>query len=116
MLKYTNIATIGISVDLHNNYSVIAYANWNKDNNNYEVTFYIKRNDIDILELIENFENVPFINSDFKSIRVDIANHITTLLSDGFFNYYINRYEYEQNCFDRGNELFEKEQLLYASE
>lgn len=111
MLKYKNIATVGISVDLHNNYSILAFANWNKENNHYEVIFYIKRNDIDLLELIEKLENVSFQNSDSKTIRTDIANYITTLLSDGFFDYYINRYEYEQKCFDKGNDIFEMERL-----
>lgn len=116
MLKYTNIATVGISVDLHNNYSILAFANWNKENNNYEATFYIKRNDIDLLELIEKLENVSFQNSNSKSIRIDIANYITALLSDGFFNYYINRYEYEQKCFDNGNDICEMERLSHDSE
>lgn len=111
MLKYTNIATVGISVDLYNNYSILAFANWNKENNCYEATFHIKRNDIDLLELIEKLENVSFQNSDSRSIRTDIANYITTLLSDGFFDYYINRYEYEQKCFDKGNDMFEMERL-----
>lgn len=115
MLKYTNIATVGISVDLHNDYSVVTFVNWNKENNRYEATFYIKRNDVNLLDLIEKLENVSFQNSDPKSIRTDIANYITALLSDGFFNYYINRYEYEQKCFDKGNEIFEKERL-YVSE
>lgn len=116
MLKYTNIATVGISVDLHNNYSILAFANWNKENNNYEATFYIKKNDIDLLELIEKLESVSFQNSDSKSIRTDIANYITTLLSDGFFDYYIKRYEYEQKCFDKGNDIFEMERLSHVSE
>lgn len=116
MLKYTNIATVGASVDLHNDYSVVTFANWNKENKCYEATFYIKRNDVNLLDLIERLEKVSFQNSELKSIRTDIANYITALLSDGFFNYYINRYEYEQKCFDKGNELFEKEQLSYDSE
>lgn len=108
MLRYENIATVTISVDLKNDYNIIAMANWNKDKSNYNVTLYIKRNDIDILDLIEKQENVEF-DSDTKSIRTDIAKYITTLLTEGFFTYYINRYEYEQKCFDKGNELFEKE-------
>lgn len=116
MLKYTNITTVGISVDLHNNYSILAFANWNKENNDYTATFYIKRNDINLLELIEKLENVSFQNSESKSIRTDIANYITTLLSYGFFDYYINRYEYEQKCFDKGNDIFEMERLSHVSE
>lgn len=110
MLKYKNIGTVVISVDLHNDYHIIAMANWNKENNNYNATLYIKRKDVDILDLIEPQENVEF-DSDSATIRTDIAKHITTLLSDGFFNLFIDRYEYEQNCFDKGNEFFEKERL-----
>ena len=115
MLKYTNIATVGISIGLHNDYSVLAFANWSKENNCYEVTLYIKRNDIDLLELIEKQENVLFVDSDAKSIRTDIADYVTTLLSQDFFTYYISRYEYEQNCFDKGNEFYEMESS-YVSE
>ena len=111
MLKYTNIATVGISIDLHNDYSILAFANWSKENNCYETTFYIKRNDIDLLELIEKQENVLFVNSNAKSIRTDIADYVTTLLSQDFFTYYMNRYEYEQSCFDKGNEFNETKRL-----
>ena len=110
MLRYENIVTTVISVDLQNNYKVIAMANWNSEIKKYFVTLYIKRRDIDMLDLIEEQENVKF-DSDMKSIRTDIAKSITTLLTDGFFAKYIERYEYEMNCFDRGNELFENERF-----
>lgn len=111
MLKYKNIASVGIAVDLHNNYTVLSFANWNKEENNYKTTFYIKRNDVDLLELIEELEVVVFTKSDSKTIRTDIANYITTLLYNNFFDRYITRYEYEQECFDRGNDFFEEERL-----
>lgn len=31
---------------------------------------------------------------------------------NGFFEEYIQRYEYEQRCFERGNELFERERSV----
>ena len=110
MLRYENVATTVISVDLQNDYKVIAMANWNNKIKKYFVTLYIKRRDIDMLDLIEEQENVEF-DSDMKSIRTDIVKFITALLTDGFFAKYIERYEYEMECFDRGNELFEKERL-----
>lgn len=110
MLKYKNIGTVVISVDLHNDYHIIAMANWDKENNHYMSTLYIKREDVDILNLIEEQENVIF-KSDIKSVKTDIAEHITKLLSEGFFDSYIHRYEYEQQCFDKGNEFFELERL-----
>lgn len=110
MLKYKNIGTVVISVDLHNDYHIIAMANWDKENNYYKATLYIKREDVDILDLIEEQENVIF-ESDMKSIKTDIAEHITKFSSEGFFDSYIHRYEYERRCFDKGNEFFELERL-----
>ena len=111
MLKYKNIATVVISVDLHNDYSIVAFANWNKEFNIYESSLYIKRDDIDILELIESCERIQLENSDSKSIRTDIATWITDLNNNQFFDYYINRFEYEQECSYKGFELVEKERL-----
>lgn len=110
MLKYENIATIVISVNLHNNYSIVSFANWDKENNAYEVTLYLKRNDVDLLELIEKQENVVF-DSDSKSIRTDMARYITDLFKEGHFDYYINRFEFEQKCSNKGFEFYEEERL-----
>lgn len=111
MLRYKNIASVGITVDLQNSYTIMALANWNKNEECYEAIFYIKRNDIDLLELIEDLETVVFTEANSQTIRTDMANYITTLHSEGFFNRYITRYEYEQECFDRGNEFYESERL-----
>ena len=111
MLKYENIATVVISVDLHNDYSIISMARWDKENQRYYVSLYIKQNDTDILDLIEKQENMEF-NSDIKSIRKDMAQHITTLFANGFFKYYIDRYEYAQKCHDFGEDHYEQERIL----
>lgn len=117
MIKYKNVATVAISVDLPTNhankYSVTAFAQWNKEKSCYEVTLYLKRADIDILELIEKAEKVLFETATASSIRGNIASYIEKLISDNFFSYYIDRYEYEQKCFDRGNDLFENEGLTH---
>lgn len=99
MLRYENIANMTLLVNLHNNYSIVAMvkSNYKEEVDSYNVTFYIKRNDIDILDLIEKQENVNF-ESNAKTIRVDVTKHITALLSDGFFDYYIERY---QNLFEK---------------
>lgn len=107
MLKYENIATIVISVDLHNDYSIISMAKWDKESQKYLVSLYIKRNDIDMLDLIEKQEDITF-NSDIKTIRNDMTQYITTLLTDGFFKYYIDRYEHAQKCHDFGEDHYDK--------
>ena len=48
---------------------------------------------------------------DEKRLNAAILKKIATLLNEGFFDYYISRYEYELKCFDLGNDVLEKERL-----
>lgn len=43
MLRYEIIANVGISVNLHNNYTVVALAKWNKEKESYLATFILNR-------------------------------------------------------------------------
>lgn len=113
MLRYKNEATLSISIDLQNEYTIVAMANWDGDEKKYHVTLYMKRNDIDDLKLIGRACDIEF-ESSVKDIKTDIAKYVTTLLSDGFFEYYIRLYEYEQQCFDRGFDLYEQERTTNA--
>ena len=99
-----------ITIDLHNDYTVIAIKLWNSDKHKYTVQLMLKENTVDKWNLIENAESLEF-NVDYKIINKAILKHVATLLSDGFFDYYIDRYEYELKCFDRGNSIIEKERL-----
>ena len=42
-------------------------------------------------------------NTDYKSINGAILKHVATLFTDGFYDYFIERYEYDLKCFDIGN-------------
>ena len=99
-----------LTIDLHNDYSVIAIKSWNSEEHKYVVQLMLKENTVDKWVLIEKAESLEF-NVDYKIINKAILKHVATLLSDGFFNYYIDRYEYELKCFDRGNSIIEKERL-----
>lgn len=110
MLRYKTIGNTTILVDLHNGYTVMGIANWNRNEELYYVTLYLTRNDTYMFDLIQQAENVK-IKSDIKSIKFDITKYITNKITEGFFKYYIDRYEYQQECFRRGNEIFEKERL-----
>ena len=107
--KYRGMDNI-ITIDLHNDYTVIAIKSWNPDAHKYTVQLMLKENTVDKWDLIENEESIEF-NVGHKIINKAILKHIATLLSDGFFDYYIDRYEYELKCFDIGNEIAEKERL-----
>ena len=99
-----------ITIDLHNNYTVIAIKSWNPDEHKYVVQLMLKENTVDKWDLIEKAESLEF-NVGHKIINSAILKHVATLLSNGFFDYYIDRYEYELKCFNRGNEIFENERL-----
>lgn len=97
-----------ITIDLHNGYTVIAIKSWDQDEKKYTVQLMIKENTVGKWDLIEKAEYLEF-NVDYRIINKAILKHVATLLSDGFFDYYINRYEYDIECQNRGNDLFEKE-------
>ena len=99
-----------LTIDLHNDYTVIAIKSWNPSEQKYTVQLMLKEKTVDKWDLIEKAESIEF-NVDYKIINKAILKHVATLLSDGFFDYYIDRYEYELKCFDIGNEIAEKERL-----
>ena len=107
--RYKGLNNI-ITIDLHNGFSVIAINALNYDTGNYEVELHLKDNQISDWKLIEDAEKLEF-KTDSKRINSAILKQVATFLNEGFFNKYIERYEYETKCFDRGNELFEMERL-----
>ena len=107
--KYKGLENI-ITIDLHNDYTVIAITSKNEETNKYNSSLFLKENTVDDWKLIQDAENIEFDGS-VRNINAAILKHVATLLHDGFFDYYIARYEYELNCFDIGNEKMEKERL-----
>lgn len=111
MLKYKILSNNVIEVDLENNYKVIALANWNNVSKKYYVSLMIHEKTINNWSLMEKYNNLEF-TSNIKYIKHDMAKYISDLHKEGSFQYYINRYEYELKCFDKGDEFFEKERNL----
>lgn len=103
-MRYEIMANTVIKIDLHNNYSVVAFAKWNVEAEKYSVDLYIKENTIDHLDLLDDYKNIIF-ESDIKSIKTDITKHIETLYNEGKIERYIKRSEYELKCFNIGNEI-----------
>lgn len=106
MLRYELMGNSIISVNLKNGYSVNVISKWNKDENAYRMSWYLQGDTYDTWDLIEEKDNV-LINSDRKTLFFDVTKTITDCLVDGFFEHYIERYEYMMKCFDKGNEFFE---------
>ena len=107
--KFNNSNDV-ITIDLHNGYTVIAITGFNTENRVYTTTLFLKDNTVDTWKLIENAENLEFHAND-KTINSAILKKVSAFLEEGFFDYYIQRYEYEMNCFDVGNDLIESERL-----
>ena len=111
-LKYKKINNSNevITIDLYNGYTVIAVTGFDVETKTYITTLFLKENTIDTWKLIENAENLEF-HVNHNTINSAILKQVSTFLQEGFFDYYIQRYEYEMKCFDKGNSIYEKERL-----
>ena len=105
--KYNNADNV-ITIDLHNGYTVIAISGLTKDK--YTTTLFLKKNSIDDWKLIEEAEHLEFDVS-YMTINSAILKQVSDFLKEGFFDRYIQGYEYELKCFGFGNEIVENERL-----
>ena len=111
-LKYEKINNSNevITIDLHNGYSVIAITGFDAENKVYITTLFLKDNTIDTWKLVEQAYRLEF-HANQNTINSAILKKVSEFLKEGFFDYYIQRYEYEMKCFDIGNDLEESERL-----
>ena len=106
--KYRGMNNI-ITIDLHNVYTTIAIIG-KDENDTYDIQLMLKENTVDIWTLIEEAEHLIF-NATDKTIYSAILKTVSTYLQEGFFDYYINRYEYELKCFEIGDVMMQKERV-----
>lgn len=92
-----------ITIDLHNSHTIIAIIGKDRTGT-YDVQLMLKENTVDKWDLIEKAEHLKF-NVTKNIIYSAILKTVSIYLEEGFFNYYIDRYEYELKCFEIGNEL-----------
>lgn len=104
--KYNNSNSV-LMIDLHNGYTIVSLSGYDLENGKYKTSLYLKANNVDDWRLIEKAEKLEF-DATPQTINMAILKTVGGYLESGFFDYYINRYEYEMKCFDKGNEFFEK--------
>lgn len=104
-----------IMIDLHNGYSVIAISGWNPVKKCYTTTLSLKENTIDTATLIEKADQLEFY-ANAKTINSAILKQVGTYLEEGFFDYYIKRYDFEADCVSCGYELVEKQRAVDVQE
>lgn len=116
MLKYENkgyLIEIKLPVERgYNGYSVECKYKYDKSKEKYLISMWLKRNDIDNTFKIDSQEiDTQYISGTKETIKQNICKIVEQASSSGLFDDYIERYEYTVKCFDRGNELYEKESL-----
>ena len=107
-LTYTKIGDSVISINIENNYSIIAVSTYNYTESKYLVSLQLKHDELDIITTMDDFENVEFAATP-KTIYSAVLKYVASLLQDGKFSIYQRRYEYLLKCFDKGNEFYEEE-------
>lgn len=96
-------------------YSIECRYKYNKQNDKYLLSMWLIREDIDDRFKIDGQEiDAQYIHSSRETIKQDICRIVEQASLSGFFDYYIQRYEYTYLCFDRGNDLCEKERMSKA--
>ena len=92
-----------ITIDLHNDYTVIAISGLVTEDT-YTTTLFLKENTVDNWMLCEKAEKLQFKCKPF-ALSSAILKKVATLNEKNFFDYYIKRYEYELKCFDEGSKI-----------
>ena len=92
-------------IELPNKYTVIAISGWNIEEQKYKTDLFLKYKDVDSWKLIIN--NTFEFDANYKTICSAVLKKVSELYEENFFDYYIDLYEYELRCADKGNEFFE---------
>lgn len=97
----------------HEGYSVECTYKYCKKENKYLLSMWLKNNDYTSKFKVGSQEvDTQYISGNRDNIIENICRIVEEGSLCGFFEYFIQRYEYEMKCFDRGNELYEKENLV----
>lgn len=116
MLRYENKGyTLEINLPAecgHEGYSVECQYIYDKDKEKYLLSMWLKRKDISAKFRIESQEiDTQYISGTKDNIKYNICNIVEQASLSGYFEHYINQFEYTTRCFDRGNDFYEMERL-----
>ena len=113
-----NTIAIELSDFGYENYIVECAYHFDKHEDKYALSMWLNCTDLeDRMMLSSKKVDTQYISGTRETIVENICrivHHAATVENDNgvrYFDYFVERYEYELACFDRGNELFEKERL-----
>lgn len=91
-------------------YSVECTYKYIKHEKKYLLSMWIKRNDISNKLRIQSQEiDTQYISGTKDTIVNNICRIVEQIFEKGFFKEYVDRYEYELLCFEKGDELLRGE-------
>lgn len=112
MIRYRN-KRITLTIDLpeecgHAGYYIDCSYSFDKKEMQYLVTMELRRHDIE--EHMQPIDS-QYVKGNNKTIDYTIRHIIEASALSGFFEKYIQKYEYVCDCFDKGNDFLENEKL-----
>lgn len=113
-----NTLTISLTKWGYPNYIAECTYNFDKKAEKYSLSMWLNRTDVeDRMKLSSKKVDTQYISGTRETIIENICRIVhqaATVVNDEgekYFDKYVKRYEYELACFERGNELFEQEEL-----
>lgn len=114
-----NTITIELSDFGYENYFVECAYHFDKHEKKYSLSMWLNRNDMeDRMRLSSKKVDTQYIPGTRETIVENICRivHQAATVSNKkngkkYFDRFVERYEYELACFERGNKLYEKERL-----
>lgn len=113
-----NVLEINLTNFGYENYTVECAYHFDKKKERYSLSMWLNRTDLeDRMKLASKKIDTQYISGTRETIIENICRVVyqaaTVTNEDGskYFDKYVERYEYELTCFERGNELFERERL-----
>ena len=111
-----NTLTINLSEWGYQDYFVECSYYFDKKQGKYSLSMWINRNDMeDRMALSSKKIDTQYISGTRETIIENVCRVVHQACMSKYFDYFVERYEYELKCFERGNELFEQERLAKAS-
>lgn len=102
----------------YKNYIAECAYHFDKREGKYSISIWLNRRDIeDRMRLSSKKVDTQYISGTRETIIENICHvvyHAATVTYENgekYFDPFVERYEYELKCFERGNELFEQERL-----
>lgn len=113
-----NTLTIELSDFGYENYFVECSYHFDKPNSKYSLSMWLNRNDMEDRMMLSSkkvdTQYIPGTRDTIVENICRIVHQASTVANENgvrYFDYFVERYEYEMACFERGNELFERERL-----